>query len=460
MCSKKECVDRERFGEVSVFECHDGDSRGLQQNQRRIDPCRAVSKYRRSAAGSSVEDRYPVRTVDQLAATVEHVLEILAEQRAPPTTDSDSNGQRETMLATVSFVEDRLRAVQVDLVKLQHPSSSRRLQLRMARAHTVILYIMADCTAYEATFGAKLLQTALSSYFLASPPATQFGDDTDGTDEVLSYILLFALTQDLLEAANAGKGLLDAPLSSVSTSLAAHRHRFHARLRPRHDDPSLSESSPTTLQWTMLLLSHLIAGHWHMALRHVSSNQAESPTGNLENHGPTGHLRDAFVTLSRCLLAPLLRHMRLEALKCYNACFGKGEAVPASFVARLVQMPPSAQSEDFLCSNEKSTWDHYPDEPASLSVPSGRQRGGDAAHAAYRFAQEVGLQVGADGTLLFKVASSPPLRMRPNRSVRNEEDFLVLRGLERGDDEVKIELRTDSDGIRLPPPSWMRRHTA
>jgi SAC3/GANP family len=233
MCSKDECADRERFGEVSVFECRD-DCRHMAPNQRRIDPCRAVSKYRRSAAGSSVEDRYPVRTVEQLATAVEYVLEVLAEQRAaapPPTTHDDGggnllNGQRETMLATVSFVEDRLRAVQVDLVKLQHPASSRHLQVRMARAHVVILYLMADCESYEATFGGTMLQTALSSYFASPAPTSDYDPDTG--DEVLSYLLLSALRHDLLEAARTlrsggrGSGPLDSPLSSTSTCLATH----------------------------------------------------------------------------------------------------------------------------------------------------------------------------------------------------------------------------------------------
>jgi SAC3/GANP family len=470
MCSKDECADRERFGEVSVFECRD-ECRHMAPNQRRIDPCRAVSKYRRSAAGSSVEDRYPVRTVEQLATAVEYVLGILAEQRAAPTTTHDDgggnllSGRRETMLATVSFVEDRLRAVQVDLVKLQHPASSRHLQVRMARAHVVILYLMSDCESYEATFGGTMLQTALASFFASPAPTSDCDPDTD--DEVLSCLLLSALRHDLLDAARAsgsggrGGGPLDDPLISTSTCLATHRRHFQVRLRPRHGHPSRSESS-TTLQWTMLLMSRVVSGLWHMALRQLGSRQAASSKGPYELNRQKGQLHDEFVTLACCLLAPCLQHMRLQALKCYNASFSKGEAVPAADVARLVRMTPSAQQEqekDYGAANSKSTRDGCPDDVAARSTS---QRGnGSAAEAVLRFGQDVGLPVGADGTLLFKDASSPPLRMTKDRAVRNDEDFFVFHGWEcRELDEGKFAFRTDGEGIRIPPTVWMRCHTA
>jgi hypothetical protein len=210
----------------------------------------------------------------------------------------------------------------------------------------------------------------------------------------------------------------------------------------------------------MLLLSHVVAGHWHMALRQLDSRQVASSKEPYELNRQKGQLNDEFVALVRCLLAPSHQHMRLEALKCYNASFGKGEAVPAADVARLVRMTPSTQEEkDNGVASSKSTWDDSPDDVADRSTSL--LGNGSAAEAVLRFGQEVGLPVGADGTLLFKVASSPPLRMTKVRAVRNDEDFFVFHGWERRElDEGKFAFRTDGDGVRIPPPVWMRSHTA
>jgi hypothetical protein len=102
MCSEQECHDRQANKEVSVFECVDPNA---PIHTRTIDPCLAVAKYRRSAAGSVRS--YPCRSMIQLEATVDHLLGLLvANSNAHATSDSTSASLN--LLDAVRFVEDRL----------------------------------------------------------------------------------------------------------------------------------------------------------------------------------------------------------------------------------------------------------------------------------------------------------------------------------------------------------------
>ena len=109
-CSKEECTERQELGQVSELEatlptcC-------LPQSKRVLDPCIAVSKYRRSAAGG--DDGRPVRTKEQLHITLNHLMQICATLRS-----TNHHPPVENMETLVNFVVDRLRACQSDATRL------------------------------------------------------------------------------------------------------------------------------------------------------------------------------------------------------------------------------------------------------------------------------------------------------------------------------------------------------
>ena len=114
MCSEGECRDRQADMEVSEWEAT-SDTFHMSPKERIIDPSLAMSKYRRSAAGTN--QRTPRRVV-QLIQTWEHLRGIFVHQKI-----HESQPPR-ALAATVSFLDDRIRAIQVDFVVSQRTSCS------------------------------------------------------------------------------------------------------------------------------------------------------------------------------------------------------------------------------------------------------------------------------------------------------------------------------------------------
>lgn len=169
MCTRNEAIDRSNCHELHPLEyCHSRysyttttkestTSSSNSNNSRRFRPTYdsryIVKKYRRSAAGggttstsSSSSDDYIVtttssssssstttRTIDQLSYTVDYLLDIIfVNQYPPPYTSSSKSSSDDTTNAlspmsfsnVVSFIDDRLRAVQKELVTLLGTTTS------------------------------------------------------------------------------------------------------------------------------------------------------------------------------------------------------------------------------------------------------------------------------------------------------------------------------------------------
>jgi hypothetical protein len=106
-CSKEECQERQSLGQVSELETT-VETCGLPQAKRRLDPSFAVSKYRRSAAGSS----HIAKSRLELEATLRHLLRVAVTCQASP------NHRRVDDYRVVSeFLVDRLRAFQADATR-------------------------------------------------------------------------------------------------------------------------------------------------------------------------------------------------------------------------------------------------------------------------------------------------------------------------------------------------------
>lgn len=305
MCRKEECQARQSSGEVSIFErapiasaveqsrSHSSSLQAAlersssstqithkKKEQFVIDPRLAVSKYRRSAAG--VTERYTPRTLDQLLVTVQYLQELLIEA---PGKSSNGVTSIETYLSVVEFVQDRFRAVQVDLTRSQQVS--KRIQLSMIRSQILILYLMADVPAYSTKLGKDALKAALSNYWMGGNENTETHRDWD--DEVLAYTFL-----------------LQACCGETLSIWEIYRNKY--------------QQSGTLFKWSLRLVEEWAQGHWFIVLKLLRQ----------------GSCQGEFNVFARCCLASQLSYVRWKALEAYNVTWGKAEAVRVDDVSRLL----------------------------------------------------------------------------------------------------------------------------
>lgn len=308
MCRREECDARQSSGEVSIFEraphvssfvgpLHSkpsssslqaalqksapGEShKRITKSQYEIDPSLAVSKYRRSAAG--VTDRYPPRAMDQLIATVQYLQDLLIQ--APPLSP-DGVTVIETYLSVVEFVQDRFRAVQVDLTRSQQ--ASKQIQLSIIRTQILILYLMADVPEYSTKLGKDALKAALSNYWMDTNNTTEMHQDWD--DEVLSYTLILQVCCE------------------EHVSFLEHCRKYPPK-------------QGKLLNWSLRIAGEWAQGNWYIVLRTLQQGSC-----NVE-----------FSILARCCLAAHLNYVRRKALEMYNVTWGKAEAVAVDDLKRLL----------------------------------------------------------------------------------------------------------------------------
>jgi hypothetical protein len=395
MCCLEECEDRQRSGEVSIFEAT-ANTVDLPIKQRCIDPVLAVSKYRRSAAGHTTH--YDPRSFSQIDSASNHLIELLLTQKAP------SGRVPVSFMNTVQFFEDRIRALQVDLVKTQF--ASKQLQLRLARCHILILYLLADEPSYAETFGETALHTALSSYWNHTG-----AESTD--DEILSYMAICQCSQYLQQ---------EQKQTAVDESLTSSVLSLYRKYLPPHSVKRLP-----LFQWTLQLTARISLGHWTVAIHML--------------HDKEGILPEHFRILARCCFAKAMGHIRWKALQTYNASFRKEEPVLCQEVARLLYLTDRRRIDD----------------PETL-VP--------ACTVALELGQASGLPVEND-SLVFKSAAS--LKDLPDTTTKRDDGFSLApcatqwnfrSGSSWDSDNLDLDAsqvaRKDTDGVLIPPATWMR----
>jgi hypothetical protein len=398
MCCREECEDRQRSGEVSIFEAT-ANTVDMPIKQRRIDPVLAVSKYRRSAAGHTV--LYAPRSFPQIEATLNHMIELLVTQKAP-----SGKVPAVSLMNTVQFFDDRIRALQVDLVKTQF--ASKQLQSRLARCHILILYLLADEPSYNETFGQTALQTALSSYW------NHTGEESTD-DEILSYMAICQCSQYLQQEQK------QAAVEESFTSSILSLYRKYM--------PSNSVKRMPLFQWTLQLTARISMGHWTVAIHMLQDKE-----GSI--------LPEHFRVLARCCFAKAMAYIRWKALQTYNISFRKEEPVTCQEVARL------------LCLTDRRRID----DPESLV---------SASTVALELGQAAGLPVGENESLVFKSAAS--LKDLPDTNTKRDDGFTLppcaskwnLRSgsswdSDKIDQDASQVARQDTDGVFVPPATWMR----
>ena len=348
--------------ELSEFEST-ADTYALGPRHRVADPRLVVKKYRRSAAGGGVSSassaaRGGARPIDVLMATVDHLLgTVLATQRVHPKNVMEPR----SLAATVSFVDDRIRAVQVDLTTSLLDSTRtdkcwakiRTLQAKLVRYGILVSYLLSDLpsTKYEAKFGRTALRTAIDSYFAAWDASFGSGSSrgvcatkpTDKElaerDEMLSYEALMHVSEGLrkvetalptYEAADGAEGGCGAVLAS-----------YLGRGGTSAEVPALTDD-PVESKWTTALEVAAAADQGNLI--HIFRLLVDT------SHTVSAIYEHRWKVLARCCVVPAINVIRIGLVRRYNKSFGKLEKIPGEDLARLLCLP-SAESAVRVCSD-------------------------------------------------------------------------------------------------------------
>jgi hypothetical protein len=322
MCSSDEAMDRERFNELSVLECTN-DTIKANPKHRIGHPNRCVKKYRRSAAAGGVHNkRKQSRSLDDLETTVNYLLGVIFCTQ----TSSPSGTFQVSLLQSVLFVDDRIRAVQVDLTTMMGQSSSmirssddirqvRNIQAKILRYHLLSQHLLSDFTSkeYEWKFGHKALTTAITSYFATwDLPCHNNEKEFEILDEIMSYSTLLHIAS-----------IVASSEPSVQTYLGATSSMYKWRGLACEDGHGVSailgiyrkycqnkdHSFFPKYHWALRIATSIENGNYLSAIRHLSVNSNEGKV------------------LSRCCVSEVMPLIRIGLLRLYNKSFMKREKI-------------------------------------------------------------------------------------------------------------------------------------
>lgn len=356
--------------ELSEFEST-AETYALGPRHRVADPRLVIKKYRRSAAGGGVSSassaaRGGARSIDVLSTTIDHLLGmVLSTQRVHPRDVMEPR----SLAATVSFVDDRIRAVQVDLTTSLLDSKRtdacwakiRTLQAKLVRYGILVSYLLSDLssTKYEAKFGRTALRTAIDSYFAAWEATFGSGssegvystrpseNDLAERDEMLSYEALMHVSEGLRKGEAA---LPTHACGGAEGGCGAVLASYLGRGGTGSEPSALTDEEPSGATGMKNGMSK-----WSIALELA----AAADQGNLihifrllvdVSSTATPLYEQRWKVLARCCVVPAVNVIRIGLVRRYNKSFGKLEKIPGTDLARLLCLP-SAESAVQFCSN-------------------------------------------------------------------------------------------------------------
>jgi len=434
MCSESEALDRQQHLELSPFECNpssiksgamltlssENDTMGSKKAAARrhrptFNSQYVIKKYRRSAAGggalSEASDKCP-RTLDELQTTVDYLLGSLFANQMPPgivnensstdpneisiweedgddTTKQTQQHTQFSLSETVSFIDDRLRAVQKDLVTLlgnieetnllsssassgnsvsakrqqlkqqRTKQTVRDMQAKMVRYNILTSYLLSDVPSskYEVKFGARSLRTSLTCYLNLSTTIHEeyqlsgsnqqqqsvYNTECQTQDEIMAYMALLHSSAVLrIEETS-----LPPPTSNEITSSlmedsgsgwGALLSTFckHVLDNEKRNTNGVVDKYPRW-KWALELACVAQEGNYQRYFNLLEKGPTYSPSYTTENElAQASNAR--FLILARCCTSHSLNLVRLAQLRRYNHAFGKGEKVPATNLARLLRL--------------------------------------------------------------------------------------------------------------------------
>jgi SAC3/GANP family len=471
MCTIEECQLRIRTNEISIWERshtptttneeeedsnNDHHDRHCSRRHRPsalfYDPCKVITKYRRSVAGGSPL-LGPPRSLTALQTTVQYLIHHIYIPQPQ---------QQQHYLSQISFWEDRIRAVQVDLVRSN--VTSKLIQQFIVKCYILLLYILSDCIQYEHTFGHTALQTSLSGYWedccrttVGSSSVQQRGTTTcisDAMDdEILSYNICIQLHQQLQILMSIEENIVAGRPHTTTTTTTSVRLFWSQctelyRQVTTMTTGSNTDTTTTTLlqrlpflQWTFRLAFQCMGGYWQSALsmllqqppplppqpRDTQQSSGPSSSSSLllqslyNNNNNVNKKSDAmtyspqdwerFQVLVKCTLAPALPYLRYKVLQTMNVTYMKNEGISITEVARL------------LCYDYNSSF-----------------------LECWEFCRRWGLPIHENEQIRCKVVPIQPFQRTTTDRVRSN-DAVIL-----GNDTPYY---TSSDDILVPSPEWM-----
>lgn len=376
MCSAEEAYDRQRFHEISHFECSDS-SLNVHPKERVPDPCRCVKKYRRSAAGGGVDgyennyDGHNIiskgRSVECLEITVNYLLGIIfSTQRSSSVSSShdETTNSRQSLLQSVLFVDDRIRAVQVDLTTLMGHADTdvdtcvgkiQSMQMKIIRYHILSQHLLSNLSSkqYEWKFASKALTTAISAYFATwdlQNQSLESQKDYTILDEVMCYVTLLHVAY-IVNSREPSIGSYNSTISMQKwcgltcedghgMSAVLGLYRRYCLLKSTADDSMISLFPK--YMWALKITSDVENGNYISVFRLLTTTNTSKKSGLDDNK--------RWQILSRCCMAQLMPVLRIGLLRMYNKSFMKEEKVQDANLAALLHVP-NPESAVRFCRN-------------------------------------------------------------------------------------------------------------
>jgi len=340
MCSSDEASERAYFKELSPFECTQSTYK-LNPKDRLPDPMKCVKKYRRNAAGGGVESKTnssqsdKKRSLFDLLVSTDYLLgTIFARQQ------NDGMQEKELLVKTVNFVDDRLRAIQVDLTSLSGSMSEtdvysldivREMQLKIIRYHILTRHLLSGLDAkdrYEWKFVDTALTTAMTCFLETYRNQKWNKVQSNILDEVLSYVSLLhvaavvkrnelALAHTYTMGPRCGIALEDGEGFSAILGLfrkyvinSSDRLKVCGDLYPKY-----------TLALKIAVC--IDTGDFFSALKYLNPRKQSAVISE----------EDRWMILSRCCMAQAIPIIRMGLVRRYNKSFGKQETVSSEDVS-------------------------------------------------------------------------------------------------------------------------------
>ncbi|CAJ1961935.1 unnamed protein product [Cylindrotheca closterium] len=318
-CPREECDERQELKQVHELEAT-LETCSLPQAQRKLDPCLAVSKFKRSAAGTS----HTVKPAQVLERTLSHLQRICARHQASPEHPPINN-----LLDWAEFLVDRLRAIQADATRLSSSNAgvSRDWHVQLVRMLIWIRYwtysLDGDSSWLQRTIN-TMIGTAMESYWGQGQGLEGLSDADEKLhermdDEMLCWSALLHVSQQ--QERQVGKRIGQADDLSCNSILLDFSKLSTTRKIAHHS------------LWSQVLIlsSHLVRYEYYAAWKKMDNITA-------------GLASQPMSILFKCCIEPNLSLWRYRTIQHYNKSFAKEEQITS--VPRLLSIDPTEWNLD------------------------------------------------------------------------------------------------------------------
>lgn len=318
-CGREECEERQELKQVHELEAT-LETCSLPQAQRKLDQTLAVSKFKRSTAGTS----HIVKPAEVLERTLSHLQIICATRQATPEHLPVDNLQN-----WAEFLIDRLRAIQADATRLSSSDAgvSRDWHLKLVRMLIWVrywTYSLNDSTYLQRTVN-TIIGTAMESFWGQGKGLEGLSDAEEKKqhermdDEMLCWSALLHVSQQQERQIGAP---MDQGDDSGCNSILLEFVKLSMTRKISHH--------PMWRQ-VLRLSSHLVCHEYYAAWKKIDNISASATSQYMS-------------ILFKCCIEPNLSLWRYRTIQHYNKSFAKEEKVGS--VPRLLYIHPNEWNLD------------------------------------------------------------------------------------------------------------------